>query len=165
MRKLIVAAGAVLILAVVNFSIWQKENLLADGRIVLLELAPVDPRSLMQGDYMALRYKLVNEVFGREDRKNLSDGHVIVTLDEKGVGTFKRFDDGAALAPNDVRMRYRIRSGQVKFATNAFFFQEGLGPNYQGARFGEFRVSEKGELLLTALRGGTLELLGPQKKM
>jgi len=164
MRKLIVAAGAALVLALVNFSIWQKENLLADGRIVLLELAPVDPRSLMQGDYMALRFKLVNEAFGREDRKNLPDGHVIVAVDEKGVGTFKRLDDGAALAANEVRMRYRIRNNQAKFATNAFFFQEGQGSYYERARYGEFRVSEKGELLLTALRGENLQLLGPEKK-
>ncbi|MFX7329222.1 GDYXXLXY domain-containing protein, partial [Acinetobacter baumannii] len=34
----------------------QKEMLLKEGQLVLLPLAPVDPRSLMQGDYMALRY-------------------------------------------------------------------------------------------------------------
>ncbi|XOT97907.1 GDYXXLXY domain-containing protein, partial [Alcaligenes pakistanensis] len=28
------------------------------GQTVLLELAPVDPRSLMQGDYMSLNFAL-----------------------------------------------------------------------------------------------------------
>src|SRR5690606_10833586 len=50
-------AGLLLILAVVNVGIWQRERILATGRTVVLALAPVDPRSLMQGDYMALRFE------------------------------------------------------------------------------------------------------------
>ena len=63
MSKKIALISLVLILALVNWSIWSKEKLLADGRNVYLELAPVDPRSLMQGDYMALRFKLANAVY------------------------------------------------------------------------------------------------------
>src|SRR5690606_19512775 len=43
--------GVVVVHAVLGF-----ERTLRDGQLVLLELAPVDPRSLMQGDYMALRF-------------------------------------------------------------------------------------------------------------
>jgi uncharacterized membrane-anchored protein len=50
----------------------------------------------------------------------------------------------------------------VKFATNAYFFQEGTAKAYQRARYGEFRVSPSGELLLTHLRGEQLERLGPR---
>ena len=42
----------VIILGLVNWSITGKEKHLAEGKIVYLDLAPVDPRSLMQGDYM-----------------------------------------------------------------------------------------------------------------
>ena len=45
-----------------NGSIWQREQLLGSGRVVILELAPVDPRSLMQGDYMALTFAAGREV-------------------------------------------------------------------------------------------------------
>jgi len=43
-------AGAVIALALiaVNVSIWQKEQLLKQGAVMILPLAPVDPRSLMQ---------------------------------------------------------------------------------------------------------------------
>lgn len=35
-----------------------KQTLIAEGRPVFLELGPVDPRSLMQGDYMRLAFGL-----------------------------------------------------------------------------------------------------------
>ena len=54
--------GGLLVLGIANFAIWQKEDVLANGRTILLELAPVDPRSLMQGDYMALRFRLAADV-------------------------------------------------------------------------------------------------------
>ena len=164
MRKFVILAGAILVLGAVNFSIWQKENLLANGRIVLLELAPVDPRSLMQGDYMALRFRVANDAFGNSNKSTLSDGRIVVAVNDKGIGQFKRFEDGASLAADEALLRYRVRDNNVKFATNAFFFQEGHGQYYQRARYGEFRVSEKGDLLLTALRGENLEPLGPGEK-
>jgi uncharacterized membrane-anchored protein len=62
MRKWGVLAAAVVILAVINVSILQKERHLADGRVVYLELAPVDPRSLMQGDYMTLNFAIQDQI-------------------------------------------------------------------------------------------------------
>jgi uncharacterized membrane-anchored protein len=47
----------------------------------------------------------------------------------------------------------------MKFATNAFFFQEGTARRYEAARYGEFRVAPDGELLLTGLRDKDLQAL------
>jgi hypothetical protein len=69
------------------------------------------------------------------------------------VASFVRLDDGTPLAADELRVRYRIRDGRPKFATNAFFFQEGDAELYDAARYGEFRVDDDGELLLTGLRG------------
>jgi uncharacterized membrane-anchored protein len=63
-----------------------------------------------------------------------------------------------------VRLRYRVRGDGVKFASNAFFFQEGDAKLYEGARYGEFRVNGKGEAILTALRGKDLAPLGATRK-
>ena len=57
-----VTFSALAILALVNFSIYQQEQQLANGDIVVFDLAPVDPRSLMQGDYMALNYQITNQI-------------------------------------------------------------------------------------------------------
>ena len=161
MRKALAILAGLAILAAANYTIYRRERQLADGAVVLLELAPVDPRSLMQGDYMALRFKVADQAFGRAPQVDARDGRIVVKLDERGVGSFVRRDEGGPLAPGEVLLRYRIRDSQVKFATNAFFFQEGHASFYETARYGEFRVSPEGEALLVAMRGEQLETLGP----
>jgi len=173
MRGKLALLAMVVVLALVNWSIAGKEHHLAEGRIVYLELAPVDPRSLMQGDFMRLRFGLANEVYNalpkekhsRRWRQKITaeDGKVIVSLDERGVGTYVRIDDGQPLTLNEIALRYRIRKGTVKFATNAFFFQEGKASIYQPARFGQFRVDENGELLLAAMYDKDLNQLGSEQ--
>ena len=160
MRKWIAVIAGALVLLVVNFSIYQREQLLSEGRVVLLELAPVDPRSLMQGDYMALRFKVADEALGRQANTPLHDGHIVVTLDQNNVGHFTRMDNDTPTAAQEVRLRYRIRNEQAKFATNAFFFQEGHAQQYEVARYGEFRVANNGDMILTAMRGADLKTLG-----
>ena len=162
MRRNLVLISMVVILAGINWSIMKKEDHLATGQIVYLDLAPVDPRSLMQGDYMALRFRIGDEVYRalpkteeyKRWRHNVdgSDGYVAVELDEKGVANFKRlYIAGTPLAENELRLKFRVRNGAVKFATNAFFFEEGQGPTFQPARYGQFRVNDSGELLLAGM--------------
>ena len=161
MRRAGIILGAVLVLAAANYTIYDKEQLLAHGRVVLLQLAPVDPRSLMQGDYMALRFQAVIDAFPFDSRRTLpADGRVVLALDERGVGKFMRIDNGQALAANEIAIRYRLRDGQPKVATNAFFFQEGHADRYARARYGEFRVAADGDTILTGLRDDKYELLG-----
>jgi len=161
MRNIVLLLSAAVVLVLVNFSIWQREALISSGRTLLLEMAPVDPRSLMQGDYMALRFKLANEAFPHDKIKGLKDGRIVLAVDSRNTATFRRFADGKT-ASDEALLRYRIRNGQPKFATNAFFFQEKQGIFYQDAKFGEFRVSPDGEALLVALRGADLQTLGPK---
>jgi len=163
MRKTIAIVAGLAVLGLANFSIYSRERLIAEGRIALLELAPVDPRSLMQGDYMALRFRASDEVLGRGPKKELEDGRIVFQVDERGVAKFSRLDDGTPLAADELRIRYRVRADQVKFATNAYFFQEGHAKYYERARYGEFRVAPDGECLLTGMRGEKLEVLGPQQ--
>ena len=160
MRRLVIAATGILILIVANIAIVQKQTLLASGRSVLLELAPVDPRSLMQGDYMALRFKVANDAFLSRDPSTLEDGRLVLTVDDRNVAKFTRLDDGRALGAQEILIRYRVRAGSPKFATNAFFFQEGDAGLYSTARYGEFKVSPSGDAILVAMRDDKLELLG-----
>lgn len=160
MRRHLIAAAAVAILAVVNWGIYQREQLLTGGRVVLLELAPIDPRSLMQGDYMALRFRVAVDALHGRRAQDLRDGYLVVAVDPRGVGSFRRLDDATPVAADEVKLRYRVRAEQLKFATNAFFFQEGEADRYRRARYGEFRVGADGEMILTGLRGENLEALG-----
>jgi uncharacterized membrane-anchored protein len=163
MRKAIAIAAGVVVLALANWTVAEREEQLADGRVVLLELAPVDPRSLMQGDYMALRFKAADDAFGRFAKVKDDvpvDGRIVVRIGERGVGSFVRRDAGGPLAAGEAALRYRIRDGRVKFATNAYFFQEGHARLYEAARYGEFRVAPNGEMLLTHMIGEKFERLG-----
>jgi uncharacterized membrane-anchored protein len=159
MRKLIALLAGFAVLAIVNFGIYQRELLLKRGQVVLLELAPVDPRSLMQGDYMRLNFAVADEAFPPELRDRLADGHIIVALDVHRVGHFRRLANGSPLAPDEIALRYRIRGGEPSFATNAFFFEEGQGDVYERAAYGEFRVAD-GEMILTGLKDVDYQGLG-----
>jgi len=166
MRKIIAVIALVLILAGVNWSIYQKEQHLATGAVVYLKLRPVDPRSLMQGDYMRLGFELADKIIAALPKKPMerssnwrnrhnvdaSDGYVIATLDNKRIASFKSlYKEGATLTNQEIKLQYRVRNGRVKFATNAFFFQEGTAKIYEAAKFGRFRVNNHGGLLLDAM--------------
>lgn len=168
MFKKIALISLVIVLGLVNWTIAGKEKHLAEGQLAFLDLAPVDPRSLMQGDYMALRFRLANEVRNAviktdEQRRTSgsSDGFVVVSLDTQNIASFKNIYDGQAITDGDILMRYRIRNGVVKLATNAFFFQEGKADVYQTARYGAFRIDDEGELLLVSMHDKDLNKLGP----
>ncbi|WP_223789378.1 GDYXXLXY domain-containing protein [Marinicella meishanensis] len=153
----------------VNQAIWQKERLLATGQSVFLELAPVDPRSIMQGDYMRLRFALANDIrsaMSQADpaaQESAQDGLVFVHLDERGVGRFHGLKAAPDAAEPLIGMQYRWRHNRVQFATNAFFFQEGDAQLFDAARFGEFKVAGDGELLLKAMYDAELKLLGQNR--
>lgn len=165
MRKWLILLCAVLILAVVNFGIWQNEKLIENGEVVLLELVPVDPRSLMQGDYMALQFAIADAIDGALDNnsENITD-NVVVQLDAQRRASFVALDQ-QPLQDGQLRLQFRLRNGQVKFATNAFFFQEGSGEIYEQAKYGLFRVGSGGNLLLTHLVDAQLQTLGQAKAL
>jgi len=160
MRKWVVIVTTLILLVAVNLGIASRERLVEHGRIVLLELAPVDPRSMMQGDYMALRFRVTDGVQTGRQAVDLGDGRLVLAIDGSSVGTFRRLDTGALLAPDEALLRYRIRNSQPKLGTNAFFFEEGTGEAYANARYGEFRVAVDGDAILTGLRDKDLAPLG-----
>jgi uncharacterized membrane-anchored protein len=160
MRKVIVLVTGLVILVLVNYSIYSRERLLTEGSLVLLQLAPMDPRSLMQGDYMALRFQVANDLRSHVKKESAHDSHVVVTIDDRRLGAFARLDDGSPLAANELRMRYRMRNEQIKFGTNAYFFQEGDAQLFSRARYGEFRVGSDGESILSGLRDEQFAALG-----
>jgi uncharacterized membrane-anchored protein len=152
MRKAVALLAGLAVLAFVNFGIWQRERLVTEGRVVLLALAPIDPRSFMQGDYMRLSFEVARDAFPPGSLETRADGRIVVALDEHQVGHFRRFADRRPLAPGEVALRYRVRAGEPNFATNAFFFEEGQAQAYAAAAYGEFRVASDGEMILTGMR-------------
>lgn len=166
LRLAILLAGAILILGAINFSIIQKESLLHDGEPVLLELAPVDPRSLMQGDYMVLRYRIASSLPENEDSLPARRGKLVMALDENGVGSFRRIHRGEELQAGEMLLEFRHnpapnwRRNTIRLGAESFFFQEGSADIYANARYGELRVAADGSSVLIGLRDENREILG-----
>jgi uncharacterized membrane-anchored protein len=161
--RLLIGLGALLVLGALNSAIVGKERIKRGGEPVYLVLAPVDPRSLLQGDYMALRFALVQGLERSDDlspsaRREGETRFAAVTLDARHVATLAAL--AAPDAPATLRLRYRIRGGQVWLGTNAFFFEEGTAERFADARYGEFRVDRaSGEAVLVGLRDARLNAL------
>jgi uncharacterized membrane-anchored protein len=161
-RLIVIGGMTVFILAFVNLQIAAKERIVREGTTVLLRLAPVDPRSLMQGDYMALRYAMAGEVASASEDAGVSDGEIVIELDENGEARFIEIHKGQALSGNRHLLVFRKRGESVRLASDAWFFEEGTGEAYRRARFGELRVGEHGEAVLTGLRGDDYRRLDPE---
>ncbi|TFL11537.1 DUF4401 domain-containing protein [Pusillimonas caeni] len=172
-------AGLLIVLAAANAGIYQREQILARGQRVVLELAPVDPRSLMQGDYMRLNFDVANKALSalgqapdalRRDIGRRGAGLLVLRPDERGVhglvairalsnGTSKSAyvaSGGSPVQPagsdyDDVFLEFRLRGSQVRVVTDAWFFPEGQAARFERARYGEFRVDQDGAGLLTGL--------------
>jgi uncharacterized membrane-anchored protein len=139
-RRLLIV-GAALVLGAVNWAILGKERIKTNGERIFLALAPVDPRSLMQGDYMALRFEIADRI------STAVSGTVPLLVETNGVATLN-----PDLSADGLRIRYRLRNGQIWLGTNAYFFEEGTAERYNGARYGEFRIDrESGEAVLVGL--------------
>ena len=170
-RPLAIILGLVGVLAVAGWGIWSNERILAEGQVVRLELAPVDPRSLMQGDYMVLNYAVADALRSANGTSTgpsaaRADGFAVLQVDAQRVGRLARIAPTlteAAPGENEVALRYRVRDRGVRVATNAFFFQEGLEPVFRDARYGEFRVGGNGEPRLVALLDARLGRLGDNR--
>jgi uncharacterized membrane-anchored protein len=148
-RRLLIV-GAVLVLGAVNWSIFAKERIKSNGERIFLALAPVDPRSLMQGDYMALRFELADRIEAK------AGGSAPLSVDGRGVATL----DPDPPPEGGLRIRYRVRGGSVWLGTNAYFFEEGTAGRYTAARFGEFRIDRaSGEAVLVGLADQDLNAL------
>lgn len=160
MKKIIFFITACIVLAAVPVLIIQKETTLADGRTMLLHLAPRDPRSLMQGDYMVLRYRMAREV---PNDQLQSKGTLVVKLDANNVASFVRVHKDEPLAEGEYLLAYRKR-GELRLGAESFMFQEGHAKLYDRARFGELKVDKKGSSVLAGLCDSEFKSIKPTRK-
>jgi uncharacterized membrane protein/uncharacterized membrane-anchored protein len=191
-RAIGLVGGLMLILLVVNLGIAHRERILASGARVVLALAPVDPRSLMQGDYMALRFEVAEQLLPMVDRapaevanriEGRQGGYLTLGKDAQGVHRLQAVAgrlsaspaisglnataeanatsevNASAASTDQALLEFRLRDGQVRIVTDAWFFPEGSVSQYEGARYGELRVDGQGRGLLTGLLDSQLKPL------
>lgn len=169
--------GGLLIVAVTLTDVIRKEQLLAQGETLILALAPVDPRSLMQGDYMALRFELGDEVSQvlKQESEDITTTQLIaymqpypkaaaqlVGLENPRNGdvwvwnadqsSWQRSSSITQLAEQALPLRLRYQYGNwLPNGVDAWFFPEGKAEIYEDARFGVFKVNRRADALLYEL--------------
>ena len=157
-RKHILIINLVLILLFVNYAVIKKEKTLSEGQLVLLELAPVDPRSLMQGDYMDLRYKITRlERFNeKQDAPKIetipNKGYFVIGLDQNNVAKKLRIQPTEKpLNPNEFLLKYHKNKYQIYLGSESYFFQEGNSDKYTKAKYGALKIDKNGNAILVGL--------------
>ena len=154
--RLALMLATFLILAATTNAVMRFEQTLAEGTVVLLELAPVDPRSMMQGDYMALAFAI--------DRRLPDDAakyrYVWLTLDASKRASLHSMADQLPENGDLVAVIVRQRDGHSSIGPNGFFFTEGQADTFASARYGEFRIDGSGKALLSRLLDEQLQPLG-----
>ena len=89
----------------------------------------------------------------REQKRN-AEGLAVLRITNDPVpqaATFVRLDDGSPLQADEFLLAYRLRGYEVTSAAPAFYFQEGTGHQYAGAKFGVFKLAADGKTLLVGL--------------
>lgn len=158
-KKQWILIGSILLLQLgfVGYQIRSNESLLTNGKEITLELAPLDPRSMLQGDYVILSYEIaeVNEL------KNLHSGNRVYVLAKKDKnGVYQRDKILTAVDPQ----KYQLAEDEVLIAgkyngyngvilgIESYFVKEGTGLDLQrNAKHAKVRVAKNGNALLETI--------------
>ncbi len=148
-KWIFILANLIILVGLFTNSILKKEAILSNGKLILLELAPVDPRSLMQGDYMQLRYKISEKSKLDSISKR---GFIVVATDDKGIAQKTRIQPKKnPIHANEYLIEYTAGSMDMNIGAESFFFEEGQGEKFEKAKYGGLQVDNKGNSILVGL--------------
>ena len=143
--KIFFWGGFLLIVLYIGHLIYQKEQVVKHGTEFFLKLAPRDPRSMMQGDYMSLDYTVTRQLQRQKTTKR--QGTIKVYLNKQNVASLT----ASKGANKTLLLQYKNRRGRTQIGPNAFFIQEGNDKYYNDAKYGIFRADNNGHVVLMAL--------------
>ncbi len=170
---------AALALVYINLNAWQSQQIKLSGDVLFLELAPVDPLSLVQGQYMRLRFEIEKRYNATsEDQQVIQNGHgdvlAMISLDAKRIGTLtglrsptqwqQQHGDGTLQLQVHVQHTDSDGSYDIRIQQNSFLFQENTEDRYAHAKYGMFRVHKDGQYVLIDLADENLRPLTPPEK-
>ncbi|MFI8687557.1 GDYXXLXY domain-containing protein [Rossellomorea sp. NPDC077527] len=147
----------------IGYQVYSNETLLQHGETVKLELRPVDPRSLLQGDYVELNYTISQ----LEDSSIDENGPITIVLrkDAQGIhqyaGIYKYQEEwNTPYDPKegDVLLNGKVtkpwgNANQITYGIEHYFIPEGTGLDVEGkAKYAVVKVSDKGDAILESLK-------------
>ena len=118
-----VAGQIILLLAFIGV----KENTLRSGTSVLLQTVPVDPRSLLQGDFAILDYEIAELPTWASDARQGDTYYVVLIEGGDGVWRANRYSR-EKLDTDRVFIKGTVNSrGRLDFGIGTYFIPEGTG--------------------------------------
>jgi len=162
-NKLRVAVIVVIFLqfALVVGSVLSNELKLRSADEIIVRLAPLDPRSLIQGDYVILAYSFERDA-RKELRVNASESlrfpnntvHVLLTPQD-GEYIFKDISVKKIeeIPLGDIVLKGKVaRYSRINFGIENFFVEENTGREVErNARFAKLKVTSSGEAFVVDL--------------
>lgn len=151
-KKILLIINIVILFVITAFSATKEEGYRKLDNYFYLELAPVDPRSLLQGDYMTLNYDITDKVRNfifdnlynydennkdKEARElaNMKKAYIAVRLDENKVAKFVKITKEKTNEKDLLFIAYKNNGFSVDINANSYLFQEGTGKKYENARY------------------------------
>lgn len=157
-NPVLIAIVIVLQLSYVGYHAASSEALLSSGTQVKLAVEPLDPRSLLQGDYVRLNYNIstppANVVQQLESGRSLNRIKVVLRQGDNGVYVFDRlYKSGDALSGKEIVINGSWNGWQsIYYGIETYFVPEGTGTETeQNARFAYVKVGANGNALLERL--------------
>lgn len=149
-KWVIILLNLLILLLVFNNNVIKKESMLSEGKLVLLELAPVDPRSLIQGDYMRLRYTISEGIDTDSIPKR---GFCVVKLLPNGTAERVRLqEETIPIYENEHLIEFTTPNWWgINIGAESFFFQEGEAEKYEVAKYGGLKIDDQGNSVLVGL--------------
>ncbi len=126
--------------AAVTLGSWvYLERDLETGAEIALRALPIDPRDVLRGDYVVLRYEISTAERDREGRPFVDDQTVFVSLVEAGDGDWRVGELHREPPDGGLYLRGRIHSVGpsrygIRYGIESFFVPEGEGRQYEEAR-------------------------------
>ena len=189
MKKMLPLVLATLSIILFGLMIARHEWHLAHSDLIYVKLQPVDPRSLIQGDYMALNYDLY---FGGKPPQALSSDVQITQertaenlereyfIDQPSILSYVQLDaqhrvirtsfnpDVLTMYP-DSSTKLILKNPANTFdglypAARSYLFAEGLETCYRDAQYAALKVQKNGQPLLVGLVGENLQAFDCEQK-
>lgn len=152
-------------LAFLGFTSWQKEQLLQNGELIALKLEPLDPRSLLQGDYVQLNYAVHTAYRNAESSRQPVKGKIHVQLKRtaehvsyhnENIAVYEpdRFTEASrpvTVNEDTVTIQGKSRYGNLDLGIEHFFIPENTGKEWEEKNIALVRVAENGDAILETL--------------
>ncbi|MGG1684632.1 GDYXXLXY domain-containing protein [Pseudalkalibacillus sp. NRS-1564] len=147
----------ILMISFVTYNGVKNEVALQSGKEIRLALAPVDPRSMLQGDYVTLRYD-ISTLSGAVLPANKKIKVVLASTSDGSYeygGYYKIEGDwNKSYEPSDddiIVNGTTYSDHDVQYGIESFFIPEGAGSTFEGKTTASIKVSESGNAILIDL--------------